>query len=278
MAKRKYQMTEERITKWSAEGRGSGVGAQYSPWLTIHDVSSTGRSHRVRGATAGRMHHLLSDIEEAVFLECDWDPAVFDIREQYPLDRKATRSIAEAMGVRHPQDHGVDIVMSTDLLVDIRVGHSTRQAAIAVKPAEELSELRTVEKLEIERRYWAARGVPWHIVTEREVSKTRALNLRWLHEWRWLDSIEQPHPEYWKDRCAALAAGLAEAQHGTAGEFLSGLERSRNWPEGDALSAVRHLAANCCIEFDLDRGFDWDGPICQLALASGAAARIGQAA
>ena len=278
MAKRKYQMTEERITKWSAEGRGKGVGAQYSPWLTMHDVSSTGRSHRVRGATAGRVHHFLSDIELAVFLECDWHPAVFDIREQFPLDREATRSIAAAMGVKHPQDCGVDIVMTTDLLVDVRVGHSTRQAAVAVKPASELDELRTVEKLEIERRYWTARDVPWHIVTELEVLKTRVMNLQWFHEWRWLDSIKQPYPGYWEDRCAAVLAALAEAQHGTVGEFLSRLETARNWTPGDALSAVRHLGATCRIEIDLDQAFDWDGPVSQLALASGSVVQIGQAA
>lgn len=278
MAKRRYQMTEERITKWSAEGRGKGVGAQYSPWLTMHDVSSTGRSHRVRGAKAGRVHHFLSDIELAAFLECDWHPDVFDVREQFPLDRAETRSIAAAMGIRHPQDHGVDIVMTTDLLVAIRVGQGARQVAVAVKPAGDLGKARTVEKLEIERRYWSSRGVPWHIITEREVSKVRVLNLQWLHEWRWLDSIDQPYPGYWEDRCAGVAAALGEARHGTAGELLSGLERSRGWAQGDALSAVRHLAANRRIEIDLDKAFEWDGPVSQLALASGSAARIGQAA
>ena len=278
MAKRKYQMTEERITKLSAEGRGKGVGAQYSPWLTMHDVSSTGRSHRVRGAKAGRVHHFLSDIELAAFLECDWHPAVFDVREQFPLDREATRSLAAAMGVRHPQDHGVDIVMTTDLLVDIRAGQGARQAAVAVKPSGELGKARTIEKLEIERRYWSSRGVPWHIVTEREVSKARVMTLQWLHEWRWLDSIDQPYPGYWEDRCAGLAAALAGARHGTAGEFLSGLERSRGWEPGDALSAVRHLAANRRIGIDVDKAFEWDGPVSQLTLPIGPAVRLGEAA
>ena len=36
-----------KIQKWIKEGRGQGFGNSYKPWLTIRDVSSEGRSHRV---------------------------------------------------------------------------------------------------------------------------------------------------------------------------------------------------------------------------------------
>lgn len=41
MAKRKRTSTVE---KWIKEGRGTGIGADYQPWLKIQDVSSLGRS------------------------------------------------------------------------------------------------------------------------------------------------------------------------------------------------------------------------------------------
>jgi hypothetical protein len=62
-------------------------------------VPSLGQSHRLRGMTTGRIHHLLSDIECSLFYLLDWNDAVVDIREQFPLDRSATRRIAKEIGV-----------------------------------------------------------------------------------------------------------------------------------------------------------------------------------
>ncbi len=125
MAKRRYSFDEEKISRFLKEGRGQGHGAQYSPWLTVQDVSSLGRATRIHGRKTEREHHLLSDIETSVFLLLDWSDAVIDIREQYPLDREETRRIAAEMGVRHPFDTlgKCDIVMTTDFLVDVQTSN-----------------------------------------------------------------------------------------------------------------------------------------------------------
>ena len=44
-----------KIEKWIKEGRGSGVGADYKPWLNIQDVSSLGRSTRLKGIKTNRL-------------------------------------------------------------------------------------------------------------------------------------------------------------------------------------------------------------------------------
>ncbi|MEY9977330.1 hypothetical protein ABH968_002276 [Lysinibacillus sp. RC79] len=44
MSKRKRT---SKIDKWIKEGRGTGSGADYQPWLKIQDVSSLGRSTRL---------------------------------------------------------------------------------------------------------------------------------------------------------------------------------------------------------------------------------------
>ena len=41
------QNHELKIQKWIKEGQGQGFGSSYKPWLTIQDVNSEGRSHRV---------------------------------------------------------------------------------------------------------------------------------------------------------------------------------------------------------------------------------------
>nr|WP_231495230.1 hypothetical protein [Oceanobacillus picturae] len=42
MSKRKRT---SKIDKWIKEGRGTGSGTDYQPWLKIQDVSSLGRCH-----------------------------------------------------------------------------------------------------------------------------------------------------------------------------------------------------------------------------------------
>lgn len=51
MSKRKR--TPE-IEQWIKEGRGSGIGINYKTWLKIQDVSSLGRSTRLKGIKMSR--------------------------------------------------------------------------------------------------------------------------------------------------------------------------------------------------------------------------------
>ena len=54
------------------------MGKDYKPWLTVRDVPSLGRSHRIFGHKSQRTHHLLSDLELAVFLLLEWHPDTED--------------------------------------------------------------------------------------------------------------------------------------------------------------------------------------------------------
>src|SRR5262249_38639608 len=62
MVRQRYGFDEAKIKRFRKEGRGQGRGAEYRPWLTVRDVPSRRRSHRLHGLTADRVHHLLSDI------------------------------------------------------------------------------------------------------------------------------------------------------------------------------------------------------------------------
>lgn len=260
MAKRRYEFDEEKLKRWRAEGRGQGVGREYLPWLTIHDVPSEGRAARVKGWKADRLHHLLSNIEVGLFYLFDWDDRTLDIREQFPLEREVTRAIAVELGVAHPADvrSGVDIVMTTDFLIDVRTPDGPGLLARAVKPSAKLADARTLEKLEIERRYWQRRGVAWALTTEQEVDQTRVENIRWLHEMRDLGGMDAHHPDYWEDRCARVLKSLEHGAEMTVVRFLRWLEETHGFASGEGLTALRHLAANKRLNFDLDTPFDRD--------------------
>jgi hypothetical protein len=267
MARRRYEMTEAKIARFEREGRGRGFGADYKPWLTVHDVPSHGRRSRFLGRTTGRVHHTLSDIETAAILAFDWDDEVTDIREQFPLERDVTRRIAEAMGVRHPRDPftQVDIVMTTDILVDhVRLG----RRAYFVKPSSLLGQRRVLEKMEIERRYWALQRVPFTVQTEREYPKDRTHNLEWLHPYHDVARHPWPWAGYWVQRGGDLLRRLAAAEPSLEIQnLIARLERPGGAFEvGEVLSIFRWLACRKIVGFDLDRRFDVRWPLRALVL------------
>jgi len=263
MAKRRYGIDEDKIVQFLKEGRGQGKGNAYRPWLTIQDVPSSGRCSRIQGRKTGREHHLLSDIETSAFLLYDWSDAVADIREQYPLDRDETRRIAAEMRVRHPLDtrSQTDIVMTTDFVLDVLGSDGGRTIARSAKPSDELDNDRTLEKLEIERRYWTERDTDWGLVTEHELPEQRVKNLRWLHEMQSLEHLAAPYVGYWEDRCARFMASIRQSGGMTIKRFTQQLESTQGFATGECLTVLRHLASIKQLEFDLDAKFDMSAPI-----------------
>lgn len=185
-------VTEADVERWIAQGYGQGEGALYKPWLTVRDVPSKGRSHRPPCLKSGRELHLLSDREMACFLHAQFSPIVVDIREQFALlPRESTEQIADVMGVRHPRYFGsrANQVMTTDFLLTLRsANHGYRYIAISVKPSDKLLPLeknrRTQELLEIERRYWNARGIDWRQFSDQHMNPMVIKTLQKLLMWR----------------------------------------------------------------------------------------------
>jgi hypothetical protein len=180
MAKSKYVLTEKQIIKRIKDGRGSGRVSNYKPWLYVNEVPSEGRSQRVYSHLTGRIHHVLSDLEFAVFLLLDYNSAVTDIREQFPLNRDDTLRISKEAQLWHPSQGGVNLVMSSDFLVN-STSKIQPKFAIQAKYSEALKDPRTIEKIEIERRYWQLKKIPFFLVTEKEIDKVVVSNIEWLY-------------------------------------------------------------------------------------------------
>ena len=179
MSKRTRTWNEVKYRKYLDEGRGQGTLADYKPWVQIQDFPSKGVVSRVKGSKTGRVHHLMSNLELRYFYLLDWSEKSTDIREQFPLlEITDAIDIADRCGIRYPYDNvsGFPYVLTTDFLITTEDGYVAR----SVKPSKELSRPRVREKLEIERRYWMARGVDWRIVTEKEIPRAKIRNIEWL--------------------------------------------------------------------------------------------------
>lgn len=177
----KAKWSENRIEQLQAEGRGKGTGANYKPWIHVQDFSSQGNSRRVFSQKTGRVHHLLSDVEWNLFLLLEHAHTVIDIREQFPLPRDETLSIAAKKSIKHPIYPGTKVptVMTCDFVATSNRNGRKVLDAFSCKRTDAADDLRVLEKLEIERTYFSDLDVPHHLVFHSELPKNKINNLIW---------------------------------------------------------------------------------------------------
>lgn len=157
------------------EGRGTGSGASYLPWLETREVSSSGTCSNPIDWKTGRTVELLSQGEAYWWHILRWDDDIKDIREQYPLDLKTTLEICDDFCVHHP--HNRNTYMTSDFYVTYVDGS---EKVFSVKTSKKvLNKKRTKEKLAIEKVYWTKyRNVPFEIVYKDEMNIIFAENIR----------------------------------------------------------------------------------------------------
>lgn len=155
------------------EHRGEGTGANYKPWIYINELNSQGTSTAVVDYKHGRTIQLLSQGEVYYYYLLRWQDDVIDIREQYPLDLNLTIKISNDLGFKHPKDNSTH--MTTDLLVTKKDG--TLEAYSIKSNKKILDEPRTLEKLYIEKLYWEAKHVPFHLKYKSEINRTLIQNI-----------------------------------------------------------------------------------------------------
>ena len=271
MARKKYSMTEARIRRFIREGRGKGSGSNYKPWHRVSDVPSLGRVHRPFGNKAGRQHHLLSDNEYFSFLIAEWDDNVIDIREQFPLlERHETVEIALSCGVKHPVDpHSQALwVLTTDQLLTVNTNNGIQLVARTIKQADDLGDERTLEKLEIERRYWMRRGVAWEIVTNLQLKNQYTKNLALIFDNQALD------PERQQSMINEVVyRELVKVKHlhpyTPVKIICSSIDRQYGYLNGESLAALRRLLWSKRIWIDLNVRNIQDLPIHQFEILKG---------
>lgn len=245
-----------KIEKWIKEGRGSGIGVDYKPWLNIQDVSSLGRSTRLKGIKTGRQHEFLSDLERNYFYLTEFSDSVVDIREQYPLlPLEETLVIADELGIKHPADPKTNepIVMTTDFLLTVNKGEGNVELARTIKMKDELLKERILEKFEIERVYWEKRGVDWGIVTELEIPKTLARNISYIHDYydiQQYDAFQNIDWQTIEDLSMELLKRVLDKDKSIR-EITSVFDKEVHLPLGSGMTLFYHLLAQKIIQIDM---------------------------
>jgi hypothetical protein len=176
----------KKYNKHLKEERGLGEGKDYIPWVKINEFSSKGRATRIMGLVTKRIHHFSSDNQLRAFLIFEASNCVIDIRETYPLlDLMEVIDYKEDLALDKFRDKasGEQFVITTNFLLTIKeVDGTIKYIARAIKNCTELSKKITIEKLEIERRYWLLKNIDFKVITDKELNRNLCKNLQWVRE------------------------------------------------------------------------------------------------
>ncbi|WP_431028650.1 TnsA endonuclease N-terminal domain-containing protein [Lysinibacillus sp. LZ02] len=240
-------MQNAKVQRFIKEGRGQGTGSEYVPWVKTSDYSSKGRATRIRGIKTKRIHHLHSDNQLRAFFMFEHSDAVLDIRESFPL-LDAMEVIDDKDGLRFDKftdSEGSALVICTTFLLTVREETGEEKlVARSVKNTSELTKKITLEKLEIERRYWKARGVDWQIVTEKQLPRQFCNNIEWCRE-TLLEEMKE------SELAGALLSYIKNNPSIPIKLLFSEFEHKQEIEPGQGLWLFRYLLAKKCLEVNI---------------------------
>ncbi|WP_186431371.1 TnsA endonuclease N-terminal domain-containing protein [Clostridium sp. BSD9I1] len=266
MSKRKRDFNDVIIENRIKEGRGKGEGKEYKPWITVRDIPSKGISSEILGWKTNRIHHLLSKLESKYFFVLEWSPIVTDIREQFPLlnengSSNETLRIAEDIGVKHPTIPitGTNNILTTDFVITLNIKNEIITVARTIKYEKDLSDIRTLEKLEIERLYWERRNVDWKIVTDKDVNGILSYNVELIHNYLNLNGLNLDNTKILfienslRDELSNNTIGFAN--------LSQKVDKVIGEKPGTSLAIIKHLIANKIWELDMNEKINTELPI-----------------
>ena len=256
MAKRSNDWDSNKLNRWIKEGRGQGEGKEYKPWLTVQDFPSMGRETRVFGWTTQRIHHFFSDTQLKYFYLLDWEEKVIDIREHYPLiDLEVVLNDISDLRLDKFIDRKTKetYILTTTFLITLLNSDGQKSfAARSIKYASELSKKSTIEKLEIERRYWKVQGIDWGIVTNKDINDVRAKNIEWVHSVMNSDDCNGLTKAEFDDLFDGILYRFIDNKQSIK-NIIAGFEKDYSLDVGMGLLLFKRLVAEKRIVLDMDK-------------------------
>lgn len=259
---------KEKLGRYINEGRGQGEKSCYIPWTKTHEFSSKGRASRIFGIKTQRIHHFHSDNQLRAFHMYEWvNDNVVDIRECFPL-LDVMEVIDDKDNLRfdkfRDKESGEQLVLTTSFLLTIRDSDGKeRYLARSIKDSSELIRKITLEKLEIENRYWKAKGIDWKITTDKQLSRQLAKNIEWVRE----TLLSNEQQDINKDQLSDdLLNHLLINPDSAIRDSLRDFDNKAGVSNGVALYLFRYLIAKKEINIDMRNKIDTAARITDLML------------
>jgi hypothetical protein len=201
-------MTYKKLYQHILLGYGQGSGPHYQPWLQIRKKNPSPKSNQVVATLAplDRVGHFFSRGEYHTALLLLW-LGVKDLREQYPIwptahphpldgnEYSSTRpwskgllAIADEVGIDHGSEIGSSqpYVATIDILATVEANGQEKLLMLSSKPItcpDDEVKWRTLERLELERRYAEEIGAIYRVLTSALIPTFMAGYLEW-----WMDA------------------------------------------------------------------------------------------
>ena len=267
-----FYRANKKVQKFFKEGRGRGVGKDYTPWTKTHthEFSSKGRATRTLGIKTGRIHHLQSDNQYRAFLLFEFNKRVTDIRESYPL-LDVMEVIDEKDDLRfykfRDKETKEPYVITTNFLLTVKEKDGSEiHVARTVKNVSELNRKITWEGLEIERRYWLQKNIDWKVITNKQLHRQLAKNIEWVRETLLPGS---GHDVAKETLSIKLLLYLLDYSNITLREVLRLFDKNENVAKGTGLYLFRYLIATREINVDMNKKIDFSSLVGDLIKVGG---------
>lgn len=245
---------DSTLKRFIQEGRGVGEGKDYKPWLQVQDVKSRGRSTRIFSHKTQRVIHLLSDLQLHYYYLLEFDGAVIDIREHYPLldlheqnlpfDAKLQKKLFNAK-TKVPH-----VFTTTFYVTKVNSKGETYYEARVIKSSSELDKPATIERLQIIYSYFNKKEIDFGIVTEKDINKQRALNIGWVMTAS--DLSDFPEIEAIQHYLRVDLFKLFKVPGMTFNRAFTRLEKTYQLVEGSGLTLFKHLLATKQLSMNLN--------------------------
>ncbi len=154
------------------EGRCLSIGADYVPFHEATEIRGNyASSSMIPDPIENRIIHCLSDTESSVYYLLREDKNVVNIREHYLLDINLVNKVREELGyacvpkiARFTTDFLVDYADGSRKAFSVRFRKSDFDPDSRTYHGRPYAYNRLIMRLDIERAYWKALGVEFHII------------------------------------------------------------------------------------------------------------------
>ncbi|MEB3103979.1 TnsA endonuclease C-terminal domain-containing protein [Ferviditalea candida] len=253
MAGRSQQWKDSTLKRFLDEGRGQGE-EDYKPWLKVSDIPSKGRVTRLYSRKLNRTIHLLTDSQTRYFYLLEFDDRVVSVKEQYPLLNIADimDQLDESLVKRLKNRDGTPHVLVTTFLITAKDEKGQlRTYARSIKDRTELEKKDTLERLEIQRRYYESLKMEYAIVTSEEIPYQRSRNIEWVLPALYIEDagLTEQEVKYYSTYIMEALRSKREPVRG----ILDAFERETKREKGLGLFLFRYLIASKQIEINLDQ-------------------------
>ncbi|WP_411682894.1 TnsA endonuclease C-terminal domain-containing protein [Clostridium thailandense] len=221
--------------------------------LKVTTFSSKGRATRIFGYKTKRIHHLQSDNQLRVFLLLEWYDLVINIEENIELkDLEIIIDDVEDLRLdKFSDNEGHLYQLHTNFLVTTKRDNVEEQIAISVKSLSEIERRTVIEKIEIERRFWRAKGIQFYVITEKEINKQFVDNIKWVRE-----TLIDKNVENKRELAEHLYYFLQENKQGKLSDVLGEFDDNVGAKKGTALFIFRYLIGIKEIAVDMEKSID----------------------